>query len=72
MSVASALDYRYLRHLVYVHTQNVLDPSCDYLFDARLSRVLRNQGMSRPDEVFGSGIQEIHDHSAHAPLCEEE
>ena len=59
MSVASALDYRYLRHLVSVHTQNVLDPSCDYLFDARLSMVLRNQGMSRPDEL----VQYLRTHS---------
>jgi chemotaxis protein methyltransferase CheR len=47
----SAHDYRYLRQVVLGHSQNVLDPSCDYLFDARLARLLRNQGMSRVDEL---------------------
>jgi chemotaxis protein methyltransferase CheR len=44
-------DYGYLRQLVLGLSQNVLDPSRDYLFDARLIRVLRNLGMNRIDEL---------------------
>jgi chemotaxis protein methyltransferase CheR len=51
MSTGSVNDYRYLRQVVLGHSRNVLDPSCDYLFDARLSRLLRNHGMSRVDEL---------------------
>ena len=45
MQTASA-DYGFLRDLVFGLSQNVLDPSRDYLFDTRLSKVLRNQGMT--------------------------
>ena len=51
METAATADYGYLRELVYSLSQNVLDPSRDYLFETRLSRVLRNQGMSRVDEL---------------------
>jgi len=51
MEQATSADYAYLRELVYGLSQNVLDPSRDYLFDTRLSRVLRNQGMTRLDEL---------------------
>ena len=44
-------DYGYLRDLVFGQSQNVLDPSRDYLFDTRLSKLLRNQGMNRLDEL---------------------
>src|ERR1017187_10618282 len=44
-------DYGYLRRLVFGHSQNVLDPSRDYLFETRLTKLLRNQGMSRVDEL---------------------
>ena len=47
----SALSYNYLRDLVFSHSQNVLDPSRDYLFDTRLSKVLRNEGMTSIDEL---------------------
>ena len=50
MATASAVDYGYLRSLVLGHSQNVLDPSRDYLFHSRLTRLLRNQGMSRLEE----------------------
>jgi chemotaxis protein methyltransferase CheR len=43
--------YAYLRDLVYGLSQNVLDPSRDYLFDTRLSKLLRNQGMDSLDEL---------------------
>lgn len=54
METAASADYGYLRELVYGVSQNVLDPSRDYLFETRLSKVLRNQGMSRVDELVRS------------------
>ncbi|HVO46766.1 MAG TPA: CheR family methyltransferase, partial [Steroidobacteraceae bacterium] len=51
MATASAVDYGYLRSLVLGHSQNVLDPSRDYLFHSRLARLLRNHGMSRLEEL---------------------
>jgi len=51
MEQATGADYGYLRQLVYGLSQNVLDPSRDYLFETRLTRLLRNQGMSRVDEL---------------------
>ncbi|MDR3752979.1 MAG: protein-glutamate O-methyltransferase CheR [Terracidiphilus sp.] len=44
-------EYSYLRQLVFDVSQNVLDASRDYLFDTRLTKVLRNQGMTRLDEL---------------------
>ena len=46
-----AVDYGYLRGLLLRHAQNVLDPSRDYLFDTRLSTILRNHGMNRLQEL---------------------
>ncbi len=46
MQTALSVDYGYLRQLVFGYSQNVLDPSRDYLFDTRLSKLLRNHGMS--------------------------
>lgn len=43
--------YGYLRQLVHGLTQNVLDPSRDYLFESRLARILRKQGMTHVDEL---------------------
>lgn len=48
---AQDVDYGYLRQLVFGLSQNVLDPSRDYLFDTRLSKVLRNQGMAHLNEL---------------------
>lgn len=50
----STAGYSYLRDLVFSYSQNVLDPSRDYLFDTRLSRVLRNQGLTSIDELVRS------------------
>src|SRR5580693_194762 len=47
----AAADYGYLRELVFGLSQNVLDPSRDYLFGTRLSKLLRNQGMSSVDQL---------------------
>ena len=53
MASTGAVDYGYLRSLVMGQSQNVLDPSRDYLFETRLARLLRNQGMnSLSDLVF--------------------
>lgn len=51
MQTASAVDYAYLRDLVFTLSQNVLDPSRDYLFETRLSKLLRNQGMTQLQEL---------------------
>jgi len=48
---ATAADYGFLRQLVFGLSQNVLDPSRDYLFETRLTKLLRNQGMSRVEEL---------------------
>ena len=45
------VDYGYLRQLVFGLSQNVLDPSRDYLFETRLSKLLRNQGMTHLEEL---------------------
>ena len=51
MQTAMGVDYGYLRDLVFSYSQNVLDASRDYLFDTRLTTVLRSQGMTRLDEL---------------------
>ncbi len=51
MSTASSVDYGYLRQLVFGLSQNVLDPSRDYLFETRLTKLLRNQGMTHLEEL---------------------
>jgi chemotaxis protein methyltransferase CheR len=51
MEQAATVDYVYLRQLVFGQSQNVLDPTRDYLFETRLTKVLRNQGMTRLDEL---------------------
>jgi chemotaxis protein methyltransferase CheR len=52
MQTSSTVDYGYLRQLVFGFSQNVLDPSRDYLFDTRLTKLLRNQGMTHLDELI--------------------
>jgi len=49
----AGVDYGYLRQLVFGLSQNVLDPSRDYLFETRLTKLLRNQGMTHLDELVG-------------------
>lgn len=51
MVSACSVDYGFLRNLVFNLSQNVLDPSRDYLFETRLTKILRNQGMNRIDEL---------------------
>lgn len=51
MQATTGIDYAYLRELVFGFSQNVLDPSRDYLFTTRLTRLLRNQGMAHLEEL---------------------
>ena len=51
MQTTSSTDFGYLRQLVFSLSQNVLDPSRDYLFETRLTKLLRNQGMSHLEEL---------------------
>ena len=51
MQTSSNVDYGYLRRLVFGLSRNVLDPSRDYLFDTRLTRLLRNRGMTHLEEL---------------------
>src|SRR6202012_3077110 len=50
-SASPNVDYAYLRQLVYEQSQNVLDPSRDYLFETRLARLLRNHGLTHMEEL---------------------
>lgn len=51
MSTNAQVDFGFLRQVVYGHSQNVLDPSRDYLFETRLTKLLRNQGISRLEDL---------------------
>ena len=51
MATTSGVDYGFLRGLVMGQSHNVLDPSRDYLFETRLSRLLRNQGLNSLEEL---------------------
>lgn len=51
MAQAGGADYGFLRHLVFNLSRNSLDPSRDYLFDSKLTKILRNMGMDRIDEL---------------------
>jgi chemotaxis protein methyltransferase CheR len=51
MESEASAGYGYLRQLVFGITQNVLDPSRDYLFETRLQKILRSQGMSQVGEL---------------------
>ncbi len=52
MTAASlTVDFAYLREIVARLSHNVLDPSRDYLFETRLSKLLRNEGMTQLEEL---------------------
>jgi chemotaxis protein methyltransferase CheR len=51
MASAATVDYGFLREIVFRISQNSLDSTRDYLFETRLTRLLRNQGMSHLDEL---------------------
>jgi chemotaxis protein methyltransferase CheR len=52
MATSTAPDYTFLREVVFRHSQNILDSSCDYLFDTYLASLLRDEGMSGVDELI--------------------
>ena len=51
MSAPPGADYTYLREVVFHHSQNLLEPSHDHLFQSRLVGLLHRHGMSRLDEL---------------------
>jgi chemotaxis protein methyltransferase CheR len=51
IAATATVDFAFLREIVYRLAQNVLDPSRDYLFETRLSKLLRNQGMTQLEEL---------------------
>ncbi len=51
MQTSASVDYGYLSQLVFGFSQNVLDPSRDYLFDTRLTKLMRNRGMTHVEEL---------------------
>jgi len=51
MQSATNAEYGFLRQLVFDQSQNVLDASRDYLFETRLQKLLRNQGLTRVGEL---------------------
>jgi chemotaxis protein methyltransferase CheR len=50
-NLSSNVDYSFLRQLVYEQSQNVLDPSRDYLFETRLAKLLRARGLTHMEEL---------------------
>jgi chemotaxis protein methyltransferase CheR len=52
MATSPSVDYEYLRQVVFNQSRNVLEPSCDYLFDTRLIRLMRGHGMSSLEELI--------------------
>lgn len=46
------VDYTFLRQVVLAHSHNVLDPSRDYIFDARLAGILRLHGFANLEELI--------------------
>lgn len=51
MAASATVDFAYLREIVFRLSQNVLDPSRDYLFETRLTKLLRNEGMAHLEEL---------------------
>jgi chemotaxis protein methyltransferase CheR len=51
MEPAASADTGFLRQLVFGVSQNLLDPSRDYLFESRLNSLLRNHGMTCLNEL---------------------
>ena len=49
---SSQIDYAYLRQLVMDQSQNILDPSRDYLFESRLSKLLRFYNLASLTELI--------------------
>lgn len=71
----SGVDYGYLRQIVLRHSHNLLDSSRDYLFDARLAVLVRNNGMNTLGELVEhlrcSGDRRLEAAVAHAMTINE-
>jgi chemotaxis protein methyltransferase CheR len=52
IATSTSVDYSFLREIVGRLSQNVLDSSRDYLFETRLTRLLRNEGMAHLEELI--------------------
>jgi len=52
MATSAPVDYGFLREIVFRLSQNVLDASRDYLFDTRLTSLLRSQGLTQVEELI--------------------
>jgi chemotaxis protein methyltransferase CheR len=50
-AMSSNVDYAFLRQLVYDQSQNVLDPSRDYIFETRLTKLMRSHGLTHLEEL---------------------
>lgn len=48
---ASPADFSFLRQIVLEHSQNVLDPAKDYLFETRLAKLLRSLQMASIEDL---------------------
>jgi chemotaxis protein methyltransferase CheR len=51
IAASTAVDFAFLREIVFRLSQNVLDSSRDYLFETRLTKLLRTEGMSHLGEL---------------------
>ena len=51
IAVSATVDFGYLREIVSRLSRNVLDPSRDYLFETRLAKLLRNEGITHLEEL---------------------
>jgi chemotaxis protein methyltransferase CheR len=51
MESDASADYGFLRQLVLGLSQNLLDPSRDYLFESRLNKLVRDRGMNGVNEL---------------------
>lgn len=51
MRAHASVDFGYLREIVFCRSRNVLDPSRDYLFATRLTRLLRSRGLEHLQEL---------------------
>lgn len=51
MATTASIPYDFLRQIVFARSHNVLDPSCNYLFETRLAGLIREHGMSQLEDL---------------------
>jgi chemotaxis protein methyltransferase CheR len=68
-ALTTAADYDFLRKLVYEQSQNVLDPSRDYLFETRLARLMRNENLCSLDQLVAR-MRSMRDASLESAVAE--